>query len=235
MTRIHSHTTFRLQPCADDARQTLVSFDHRGSEPAAAYLLRRAAARGRYAVGLLDARLLFRWKRDGRLSRDMTCCLCGRSVRGRRSKEPDITVAMFRAAKHDGGLVTVYEPNMARVDVDDPKGLEIALLLAAVVIRDLHLAPRPDPFNLAAGLPDRLPAHAGRHADAGAEEQRRIRTMLDDEDRQRRQREADVERETKRLRREYGVTAPDEASAGPAPALPPRTGQDGLPARYGGR
>ncbi|KAM5353956.1 hypothetical protein ACJ41O_000606 [Fusarium nematophilum] len=94
----------------------------------------------------LVPKVVFRWKRDGRLSKDMTCYMTGKSVGGNKSKEPDITVAFFRA-KHDSTL-TIYEPNMARVEVEDRRGLEIALLMSAEVIRDLYLNPRHDPFNI---------------------------------------------------------------------------------------
>ncbi|KAG6051343.1 hypothetical protein E4U39_001330 [Claviceps sp. Clav50 group G5] len=102
------------------------------------------------AVSDLAPKVVFRWKRDGRLSRDMSCYMCGSSLGGTKSKEPDITVAMFRAAK-SGSIVTVYEPNMARVAVEDRKGLEVALLLGAEVVRDLYLVPRHDPFNTGGG------------------------------------------------------------------------------------
>ncbi|PWI77022.1 hypothetical protein PCL_04216 [Purpureocillium lilacinum] len=96
----------------------------------------------------LTPKVVFRWKRDGRLSKDMTCYMSGRSVGGKKNKEPDITVAMFRAGKNEG-MVTIYEPNMARVDVEDRKGLEVAFILSAEVIRDLYLVPRHNPFNAA--------------------------------------------------------------------------------------
>ncbi|KAG6076452.1 hypothetical protein E4U15_005134 [Claviceps sp. LM218 group G6] len=108
------------------------------------------------AVSDLAPKVVFRWKRDGRLSRDMSCYMCGSSLGGTKSKEPDITVAMFRAAK-SGSIVTVYEPNMARVAVEDRKGLEVALLLGAEVVRDLYLVPRHDAFNTGGGGPTRLP------------------------------------------------------------------------------
>ncbi|KAG6004376.1 hypothetical protein E4U21_001139 [Claviceps maximensis] len=98
------------------------------------------------AVSELAPKVVFRWKRDGRLSRDMSCYMCGSSVGGKKSKEPDITVAMFRAAR-SGSIVTMYEPNMARVAVEDRKGLEVALILGAEVVRDLYLVPKHDPFN----------------------------------------------------------------------------------------
>ncbi|KAI9158967.1 hypothetical protein HJFPF1_06972 [Paramyrothecium foliicola] len=98
----------------------------------------------------LVPKVMFRWKRDGRLSRDMTCYLCGRSVNGKKNKEPDITVALFRGGKNDS-TITIYEPNMARVDVEDRKGLEVVFLLSAEVIRDLYLNPKQDPFNTSGG------------------------------------------------------------------------------------
>ncbi|EGR50363.1 uncharacterized protein TRIREDRAFT_105407 [Trichoderma reesei QM6a] len=98
-------------------------------------------------VSDLSPKIMFHWKRDGRLNRDMTCYMSGKSVGGKKSKEPDITVAMYRSQKH-GDALCIYEPNMARVEVEDRKGLEVVLLLSAVVVRDLHFAPRQDPFNI---------------------------------------------------------------------------------------
>ncbi|KAF4980401.1 hypothetical protein FZEAL_3580 [Fusarium zealandicum] len=104
-------------------------------------------------ISELVPKIIFRWKRDGRLSKDMTCYMTGKSVDGKKSKEPDITVAFFRA-KNDSTL-TIYEPNMARVDIEDRRGLEIAFLMSAEVIRDLYLNPRNDPFNLSGQLGNR--------------------------------------------------------------------------------
>ncbi|KAK7747137.1 hypothetical protein SLS62_009192 [Diatrype stigma] len=101
---------------------------------------------------LLAPRVMFRWKRDGKFTRDMTCYMTGTSVNGRKSKDPDITVAMF---KHHGGSgsrgshsVTIYEPNLQRVDVEDRKGLEVVILLGAEVIREIYLSPSRDSFNV---------------------------------------------------------------------------------------
>lgn len=101
-------------------------------------------------VSELVPKVVLRWKRDGRMSRDMTCFMCGRSVGDRKSKEPDITIALFRGKNE--ATMTIYEPNMARVDVEDRKGLEMALLMSAEVIRDLYLSPRQDPFNTSGSL-----------------------------------------------------------------------------------
>lgn len=92
----------------------------------------------------------FRWKRDGRLgNKDMTCYMTGQTVGLQRSKEPDITVALFKHGRDPA--VTIYEPNLQRVDVQDRKGLDLVLLLSAQVIRDLYLVPRSDPFNMEGG------------------------------------------------------------------------------------
>lgn len=101
---------------------------------------------GEQGVGVVTPRVVFRWKRDGRLSKDMTCYMVGMNLGGgKKSKEPDITIAMCRVGKESA--VTVYEPNLRRVEVEDRKGLEVVLLLSAEVIRDLYLSPRPDVFN----------------------------------------------------------------------------------------
>lgn len=100
----------------------------------------------------LIPRVLFRWKKDGRLSKDLTCFMSGTSLGGRKNKEPDITVAMFKAARES--IVTVYEPNLHRVEVEDRKGLEVILLLSAEVIKELYVAPRSDLFNLSADGPN---------------------------------------------------------------------------------
>jgi len=92
-------------------------------------------------------KVVFKWKRDGRLSKDMTCYMVGKNVGGKKSKEPDITVALFKQGKNESA-VTIYEPNMRRVEVEDRKGLDIILLLGAEVIRELYLNPKTDPFNI---------------------------------------------------------------------------------------
>lgn len=104
-------------------------------------------------------KVMFRWKRDGRMSRDMTCYMTGRNLGNKKSKEPDITIALYKAAKNDGA-VAMYEPNMNRVDVEDRKGLEVALLLSAEVIRDLYLTPKQNLFNTSGNAPPPIAAAA---------------------------------------------------------------------------
>lgn len=98
-------------------------------------------------------RVMFRWKKDGKLSRDMTCFNVGKSLGKHKSKEPDITIALFKHGR--GTAVTIYEPNLQRLDMEDRKGLDIVLVLGAEVIRDLYLSPekRPDLFNTGSGAP----------------------------------------------------------------------------------
>jgi len=55
----------------------------------------------------------------------------------------DITVAMFKS-----GNLTIYEPNMHRVDVEDVKGLEVVLLLGATVIKDVFFNANREMFNI---------------------------------------------------------------------------------------
>jgi hypothetical protein len=70
--------------------------------------------------------------------------LSGKSTEGRRNKEPDITVAMFKGGKN----LTLYEPNMHRVDVEDVKGLEVVFLLSAAVIKDIYFNANREMFNI---------------------------------------------------------------------------------------
>jgi hypothetical protein len=83
----------------------------------------------------------FAWRKEGRMGKDMTCYLTGKSTdptgkKAKKSKEPDIAVALFSGLKE----VTIMEPNMYRVEVEDYKGLEVVLLLSAAVIRDLFFS-----------------------------------------------------------------------------------------------
>jgi len=91
----------------------------------------------------------FKWKKDGKLSKDLVCSLSGKSTNPdgskKKNKEPDITVALFRHLKE----ITIYEPNLNRVEMEDPKGLEVVMLLSAVVIKDVFLGHLKDAFKIA--------------------------------------------------------------------------------------
>ncbi|KAJ4304227.1 hypothetical protein N0V88_001840 [Collariella sp. IMI 366227] len=103
------------------------------------------------AAADLVPRIMFRWKRDGLLSKDMSCYMSGKKVGGRKSKEPDITIGMLKASRES--ILTIYQPNLHRVEVEDRKGLELALLLSSEVIKDFWLAPKTDVFNVQGGGP----------------------------------------------------------------------------------
>lgn len=93
-------------------------------------------------------KLKFSWRKDSKLSKDLTCLLSGKTTtvpEGKtKSKEPDITVSIFRALKE----LTLYEPNLYRVEMEDFKGLEVVLLLGAVAIRDVYFSSMKDAFHI---------------------------------------------------------------------------------------
>ncbi|KAF1809722.1 hypothetical protein P152DRAFT_461108 [Eremomyces bilateralis CBS 781.70] len=101
------------------------------------------------AADATTPRINFIWKREGKLSKDWTCFLTGKSTdpKKKKSKEPDIAVALFSRMQE----VTIYQSNFSRVDMEDPKGLEIVLLLSIGVIRDLYLGGLKDTFNIHGG------------------------------------------------------------------------------------
>jgi len=92
----------------------------------------------------ITPKIAFRWKRDNKFTKDITCYMSGKSTDTKKNKEPDIIVAMFKAGKE----LTIYEPNLHRVDVEDKKGMEVVLLLGAQTIKDLYITPSRDTFNL---------------------------------------------------------------------------------------
>ncbi|KAK4204472.1 hypothetical protein QBC40DRAFT_345488 [Triangularia verruculosa] len=107
------------------------------------------------AAADLIPRIMFRWKKEGKLSKDMTCYMSGKTTAGKKSKEPDITVAMYKGSRESA--MTLYQPNLHRVEVEDRKGLELVLLLGAEVIKDLYLSPKPGLFNVSATSPGPIP------------------------------------------------------------------------------
>tara|TARA_R110002003_G_scaffold62_21_gene5732 strand:+ start:8505 stop:10043 length:1539 start_codon:yes stop_codon:yes gene_type:complete len=94
-------------------------------------------------------RVNFAWRKEGRLGKDMTCYMTGKSTdltgkKAKKSREPDIAVAMFSGLKE----MTILEPNLYRVELEDYKGLEVVLLLGAAVIRDLFFSDLHDQFHI---------------------------------------------------------------------------------------
>ncbi|ESZ98343.1 hypothetical protein SBOR_1221 [Sclerotinia borealis F-4128] len=225
-------------------------------------------------------KVAFKWKKDGKFSKDLSCFLAGQTTEGRRSKEPDIPIAMFKGGKD----LTVYQPNMHRVDVEDFKGLEVVLLLSAPVIKDIFFNASREMFNISSpnttpgpsrkrnnsgpvirengrpaispimsggimpSLPSRRTSHplptgpspaptvnprtqweidaetARLKALVEAEERERqrlelleethIKKMLEQEEMDHRRRNAEIAKETERLRKQYGVTPVDGGLAG---------------------
>ena len=90
----------------------------------------------------------FKWRKEGTLSKDLICSLSGKSTNPdgskRKNKEPDITIALFKHLRE----ITLYEPNLYRVEMEDPKGLEVVLLLSATVIRDVYYGQMRETFNI---------------------------------------------------------------------------------------
>ncbi len=101
------------------------------------------------AASDVTPRTQLKWKKDSKLSKDLVCFQSGNGMNPdgskKKHKEPDITVAIFKSLKE----VTLYEPNLVRVDIEDVKGLEVVLLLGAVVIRDVYFGNIKETFNLA--------------------------------------------------------------------------------------
>ncbi|KAF1828945.1 hypothetical protein BDW02DRAFT_511104 [Decorospora gaudefroyi] len=94
-------------------------------------------------------RVNFAWRKEGRLGKDMTCYMTGKSTdptgkKAKKSKEPDIAVALFSGLRE----MTIMEPNLYRVEIEDYKGLEVALLLSAAVIRDLFFSDLNEQFHI---------------------------------------------------------------------------------------
>jgi hypothetical protein len=93
---------------------------------------------------VVTLKIAFKWKRDSKLTKDISCYLSGKSTAGRKNKEPDITVAMYKGGKN----LTIYQPNMHRVEVEDAKGLEVVFLLSSAVIRDIYFNASREMFNI---------------------------------------------------------------------------------------
>lgn len=206
-------------------------------------------------------KLGFKWKKDGKLSKDYVCTLSGKSTNPdgskRRNREPDITIALFRHFKE----ITIYEPNLSRVEMEDLKGLEVVLLLGAIVIREVFSSSIREAFNITE-LPSRrssaehnptttslshpsnpdLPPRRHRHSSLPSDpappptdprsqweldletarlrkaveaeqrdrrradhaETKRVKRMLEEEERKAREKQKEIDRETERLKKVYG-------------------------------
>ncbi|KAJ9626966.1 hypothetical protein H2203_003424 [Taxawa tesnikishii (nom. ined.)] len=103
-------------------------------------------------------KLNFVWKRESKLSKDLTCYMVGKSTdtaAKKKHRDPDIAIALFRSLRE----LTIQEPNLHRVEMEDPKGLEIVLLLGAAAIKDLYFNSNvKETFNIADIQPRKLSA-----------------------------------------------------------------------------
>jgi hypothetical protein len=92
-------------------------------------------------------KITFSWKKE-KLGKELVCFYTGKSTDGlikRKHKEPDVTCAILKSLKQ----LTVYESNLSRIDLEDPKGFEVVLLLSAAVIRDVYFGNLRHSFNIA--------------------------------------------------------------------------------------
>jgi hypothetical protein len=172
----------------------------------------------------ITPKIVFKWKKDSKFSKDLACFMSGKStdIEGKaKHRDPDITVSIFQGLKE----LTLYEPNLQRVDVEDLKGLEVVLLLGAAVIRDVYFGTLKDTFNLSAGkksnttnpgaptilYPDARPQSASPVHDSRVPptdprtqweleaEAARLRRQALEEERQKKRREEEEERLTRQL------------------------------------
>lgn len=88
----------------------------------------------------ITPKLNFVWRKESKLSKDLTCYMTGKSSdaleKKKSRRDPDIAIALWRSMRE----LTIYEPNLQRLELEDPKGLEVVLLLTAVVVKDLYFS-----------------------------------------------------------------------------------------------
>ncbi|KAF2212178.1 hypothetical protein CERZMDRAFT_41502 [Cercospora zeae-maydis SCOH1-5] len=113
----------------------------------------------------ITPKINFVWRKESKLSRDLTCYMTGKSTdtetKKKSKKDPDIPVALWRSMRE----LTIYESNMDRLELEDPKGMEVVLLLSAVVIKDLYFASKDglrEVFNVAQAPNERKLSGGGR-------------------------------------------------------------------------
>ncbi|KAL4978669.1 hypothetical protein BDW66DRAFT_164408 [Aspergillus desertorum] len=192
-------------------------------------------------------KLRFIWRKDGKLSKDLTCLLRGKTTAipetKTKSKEPDITVSIFKGLRE----LTMYEPNLYRVEMEDFKGLEVVLMLGAIAIRDVYFASPKEAFrisrqNSASVSPTcnppitNPPTNRLRASPSGlvtdippAPQHPRVRSpqitkqqeqSRKEEEKARWRRQAEVDKETRRLQKLYGEE--ERKARMQTPSLPPR-------------
>ncbi|KAM3416010.1 hypothetical protein BST61_g9497 [Cercospora zeina] len=130
--------------------------------PSASYLDRGQSDPASLSI---TPKMNFVWRKESKLSRDLTCYMTGKSTdtetKKKSKKDPDIPVALWRSMRE----LTIYESNMDRLELEDPKGMEVVLLLSAVVIKDLYFASKDglrEVFNVAQAPNERKLSGGGR-------------------------------------------------------------------------
>jgi hypothetical protein len=99
----------------------------------------------------ITPKINFVWRKESKLSKDLTCYMTGKStdtdVKKKSKRDPDIAIALWRNMRE----LTIYESNLDRLELEDPKGVEVVLLLSAIVIKDLYFASKDtlrEAFNI---------------------------------------------------------------------------------------
>ena len=107
------------------------------------------------AILPITPKINFVWRKESKLSKDLTCYMTGKSTdtdtKKKSKRDPDIAVALWRSLRE----LTIYESNLDRLELEDPKGVEVVLLLSAIAIRDLwfHKDNLREAFNIS-GVPN---------------------------------------------------------------------------------
>ncbi|KAG0133828.1 hypothetical protein HOY82DRAFT_668794 [Tuber indicum] len=147
--------------------------------PPTASRLDAASAAHRNALSHLP-RATFRWRKEGGvLSKSMLRCSLvspanlGNGPKKAGANEPDIPIATFEGLGDKKGMgdITIYQSNLKRVEVEDLKGLEVALVLSAMAIGDMWFFPTNVMFNLTP-TSNSSPATATAVASANGERRR---------------------------------------------------------------
>jgi hypothetical protein len=130
--------------------------------PSASYLDRGQSDPASLAI---TPKIYFVWRKESKLNKDLICYMVGKSTdtetKKKSKKDPDIAIALWRNMRE----LTVYDPNLQRLELEDPKGVEVVLLLSAVVLKDLYFAGKDglrEAFNITDAPQQRKLSGGGR-------------------------------------------------------------------------
>ncbi|KAL7270443.1 hypothetical protein RUND412_006850 [Rhizina undulata] len=104
-------------------------------------------------------RITFRWRKEGFMTRpQLRCSLVSpgnlpNNKKKQGAGEPDIPIAMFYGLgdRKGAGEIQIYQSNLKRVHVEDFKGLEVVLILSAMVIAEVWFGNPLAAFNIESG------------------------------------------------------------------------------------